>query len=250
MRSLAKVGAIAMAIFALQEVGAVVQAQVRGRCVRYCAPPPSRHREPQPIQLDPATTFYVPRVHEAVDFIVLDGGRSRPMIDNLNLPIRPGAELVTGPNGSARFELADGTEVRLGANTKITLVEYGPDRIEPAKTKLDVDLVQGWMRWIDKGRSSISQSLDRKVNQFKYRFQVRACRNACASAPRGTDFEVSQSESGAGFLRVHDGEVLFTYKVRARPVPRGYVAEVDHPGYAYVQPGQTFRWDDNDTWRE
>ncbi len=153
---------------------------------------------PAQMQVDLTTVFHLPAVQEANDFwIQLDDRRMLPAREQINLPIKERSGLVTGPNGSARFDLADGTKVTLGPGTEVVLKKF---QSSPGGAPADLwlTLVKGRMRW------------QHKVEQYLKRFSPRITVGCCITSVRHTDIEYSQEPGGSGFVRLNEGVIEFS----------------------------------------
>lgn len=105
------------------------------------------------------TTFTRPGSFAPVEFTgevtVVSGNESRPL--DLKDRLRGEATLRTGPRSTARFELSNGTELQLGSESELTVVEYWqqphllPGKVaempqEPSPSRTVLRLVSGDVR--------------------------------------------------------------------------------------------------------
>lgn len=190
-------------------------AQVQGVCVSGCyIPNPQQQQQTQP---DLKRNFHFQAVQESKDFWLREAMRPEalPTIPQANLPIREQTALLTGPDGSARFGLSDGTSVTLGPGTEVVIDRFERQRDDLAS--LVIRVVKGKMRW------------QHAVMLIKERILPSVRMPSGSGAVRGTDFEIAQEVDGSGYVRVYDG--LFTF------------TEYDSGRTIEVNAGQTLRFE-------
>jgi hypothetical protein len=228
---------LAIGPIAPHELAGTADAQVRGRCVRHCNPPPNRHRESTPAQLDSKLilTGVSVEIRGDVTLVYPNGERVKA---TARTPVAFGTRVITGPGSRAVFMLLDETTFTMHGDSEMVVDEFVYDPGTSVK-KMSIRVAKGMFRYVT-GKAAVREPANMKVSTPVATIGIR-----------GTDFELFQSASEAGYVRVHAGEVIVVYRRRPRPVPPGYPAEASSPsGYDIVRAAETFHWDGSDAWRE
>jgi hypothetical protein len=142
---------------------------------------------------------------------------------------RQGDTLVTGANGYARLEMADGAEMVLRPLTRFRIDSYHYAEEDPARDQSFYQLLQGGLR-------AISGYINKRGNKDAYRivtptatigvrgtqFDVRYCDANCGALAAGTYVAVRYgailTKNDFGELQVPAGQAAFT-PANAAPVP-------------------------------
>jgi hypothetical protein len=202
------------AAFVLSSAG---DAQVQGVCVSGCyIPNPQQQQQQRPPDL--THVFHFQAVQESNDFWLRESSRPDPLpaLSQVNLPIRDATSLVTGPAGSAKFTLDDGTNVSLGPGTQLAIDRFEKTS-DDAPAKVSMHLVKGKLRWTNK--------LEKAYHRIFPELRIISG----LGSVRGTDFEVFQDVDGSGYVQVYEG--VFTY------------TDDDSGSVLNVNPGQTLRFE-------
>nr|WP_297401909.1 FecR domain-containing protein [uncultured Marinobacter sp.] len=160
-------------------------------------------------QPDPAR---VASVSGAVQLISGVDGQKRPLIPDAL--IRVGDEIISGA-GTATIELADGSEVRLSPESRLTfnrLTQYGRSGMIDTRLRLNRGEVHTRVKPVIEGGS---------------RFEIET--PSAVAAVRGTAFALQTSASGTS-LQVTRGVVDFGAPGKVRRIPAGYGASVSTDG--------------------
>ena len=160
-------------------------------------------------QPDPAR---VASVSGAVQLISGVDGQKRPL--KPDALIRVGDEIISGA-GTATIELADGSEVRLSPESRLTfnrLTQYGRSGMIDTRLRLNRGEVHTRVKPVIEGGS---------------RFEIET--PSAVAAVRGTAFALQTSASGTS-LQVTRGVVDFGAPGKVRRIPAGYGASVSTDG--------------------
>ena len=208
-------GILAIALFLASATSAA--AQVQGMCVSGCnIPNPVTQQPQQPAQPDPNILIGITaHVEGDVAFYRPDGTRIEPSPGG-NTPVMHNARIVTGPGGSARFLLIDGTGFTVGANSEMVMDDF----VYEASTgimQVSARFMRGVFRWIT-GKVARKDPESMKVHL-----------NVGVLGIRGTDFEIFAEPWGEGRVVLHEGELQFR--------------EYDTDRLIIIRAGQTLRWE-------
>jgi hypothetical protein len=107
-----------------------------------------------------------------------------------------GSKIVTGPSGSLRVTLPDGSAYTVGENAEMVIDEFIWDP-DITVRKFTIGIVKGMFRWVTG-----------KVDRQHYSGNVRI--NGTMASPRGTDVEFFSEPGGSAYIKVFEGEVTVT----------------------------------------
>ena len=153
-------------------------------------------------------------VSGAVIGVIAGSGQPTPVALKPGMELASGDSIETGADGSVNLEFADGTEMLVGANSRLvcdTLSVTGGEAFVDSRVRL-----------LD-GRTEINA---RAANDAIIRYEIST--PAAISAVRGTVFRVGvQDAGGAARTEVLQGQVAVTGNAKTRTIDEGFGTLVD-----------------------